>query len=122
MSSQDIRFSPNLIFNMMTIELNETNFPSEVLEATVPVMVDFWSPHCGPCKAIAPLLEQLAEEMAGTAKVGKVNVQDHLKLAVPYGVRALPTLLFFKNGEVKEQIIGANVTKEQLRGVLAGLM
>jgi thioredoxin 1 len=106
----------------MTIELNETNFSTEVLEATVPVLVDFWSPHCGPCKAIAPLLEQLTEEMAGKAKVGKVNVQDHMKLAVPYGVRALPTLLFFKNGEVKEQFIGANITKEQLRGILVGLI
>lgn len=105
----------------MIIELNDTNFSTEVIESTVPVLVDFWSPHCGPCKAIAPVLEQLAEEMAGTAKVGKVNVQDHLKLAVPYGVRALPTLLFFKNGEVKEQIIGANVTKEQIRGILVGL-
>lgn len=106
----------------MTIALNETNFSSEVLEATVPVPVDFWGNHCAPCKAIAPILEQLADEMADRAKVCKVDVGENMPIAVRFGIRSIPTLLFFQNGEVKEQIVGASFTKDQLRDVLLALM
>lgn len=106
----------------MTLELNETNFPSEVLDSKLPVLVDFWGEHCGHCKSLTPLLDQLAGEMAGIAKIGKVNVGSQMPIAVRYGVKALPTLLFFKNGEVKDQFIGANITKDQLRAKLEALM
>ena len=93
-----------------------------MLDSKLPVLVDFWSAHCGPCKKIAPLLDQLAGEMAGIAKIGKVEVGSQMPIAVRYGVKALPTLLIFKNGEVKDQFIGANITKDQLRAKLEALM
>ena len=105
----------------MAQAFNESNFQSEVLESSVPVLVDFWAEWCGPCKAIGPIIDQLADDVAGQAKVGKVNVDDARELAVKYGVRSIPFLLFFQNGEVKDQIVGANVTKEQLKAKLLSL-
>lgn len=105
----------------MAIHLSETNFQAEVIDSTVPVLVDFWAEWCGPCKAIGPLIEQLAEEVSGQAKVGKLNVDEARDLSVKYGVRSIPFLLFFKNGEVKDQIVGANVTKDQLKARLLAL-
>jgi thioredoxin 1 len=105
----------------MAIHLSETNFQAEVIDSTVPVLVDFWAEWCGPCKAIGPLIEQLAEEVVGQAKVGKLNVDEARDLSVKYGVRSIPFLLFFKNGEVKDQIVGANVTKDQLKARLLAL-
>jgi thioredoxin 1 len=105
----------------MSLQITETNFQSEVLESTVPVLVDFWAEWCGPCKAIGPVLDKLSEELEGQAKVAKVNVDQAKNLAVQYGVRSIPFLLFFKNGEIKDQIIGANVTKEQLKAKLLAL-
>jgi thioredoxin 1 len=105
----------------MSLHINEANFQSEVLESTVPVLVDFWAEWCGPCKAIGPVLDKLSEELAGQAKVAKINVDDAKQLAVQYGVRSIPFLLFFKNGEIKDQIVGANVTKEQLKAKLLAL-
>lgn len=105
----------------MAIHLSETNFQVEVIDSTVPVLVDFWAEWCGPCKAIGPLIEQLAEEVSGQAKVGKLNVDEARDLSVKYGVRSIPFLLFFKNGEVKDQIVGANVTKDQLKARLLAL-
>jgi len=105
----------------MAIELNEANFQSEVLDSELPVLVDFWGEHCGPCKRLAPLLDQLAGEMAGQAKVGKVDAGMNMPIATRYGVRAVPNLLFFKNGEVKDQFIGADITKEQMRARLEAL-
>ena len=84
--------------------------------------VDFWAEWCGPCKAIGPLIEQLSEEVSGQAKVGKLNVDEARDLSVKYGVRSIPFLLFFKNGEVKDQIVGANVTKDQLKARLLALV
>ncbi|MGL4399921.1 MAG: thioredoxin family protein [Luteolibacter sp.] len=106
----------------MTLELTETNFQSEVLDSTLPVLVDFWGEHCGPCKRIAPLLDQLAGEMAGIAKIGKVDVGSQMPIAVRYGIRSVPNLLFLKNGEVKDQFIGAEITKEQIRAKLEALV
>ena len=106
----------------MAIHLSNTNFQEEVIDSTVPVLVDFWAEWCGPCKAIGPLIEQLSEEVSGQAKVGKLNVDEARDLSVKYGVRSIPFLLFFKNGEVKDQIVGANVTKDQLKARLLALV
>lgn len=105
----------------MALNLDDTNFQSEVIESNVPVLVDFWAEWCGPCKMIAPLLDTLSTEVAGQAKVAKVNVDQARELAVQYGVRSIPFLLFFKNGEIKDQIVGANVTKDQLKAKLLAL-
>lgn len=105
----------------MSIKLNETNFQSEVIDSDQPVLVDFWAEWCGPCKMIGPILDQLSGEIEGQAKIGKVNVDEARDLAVKFNVRSIPLLLFFKNGEVKDQIVGANVTKEQLKSKLLAL-
>jgi len=98
-------------------EVTDTNFKTEVLEAGMPVLVDFWAPWCGPCRAIAPLLEELAGEYAGRAKIVKINVDDHQKSAASYGVRSIPNLIVFKNGQVAQQIVGA-VPKTKLTQAL----
>jgi len=106
----------------MALQFTESNFQTEVIESSVPVLVDFWAEWCGPCKAIGPIIDQLADDLGGQAKVGKVNVDDARDLAVKYGVRSIPFLLFFQNGEVKDQIVGANVTKDQLKAKLLALV
>jgi len=96
-----------------TIELTDENFQSEVEKSDVPVLVDFWADWCAPCKAIAPAVEEIADEYQGKAKVGKLDVDNNQQTAMNYGIRSIPTLLIFKNGEVAEQIVGA-VPKAQL--------
>jgi thioredoxin 1 len=88
------------------IVLNEQNFEDEVVNASVPVLVDFWAVWCGPCSMIAPVVEEIAKEMKGKVKVGKVNVDEAPALAGRFGIRAIPTLMIFKNGQVVDQIIG----------------
>ncbi len=105
----------------MALQFTEANFQSEVIDSDQPVLVDFWAEWCGPCKMIGPVIDQVATELSGTAKVGKVNVDDARELAVKYNVRSIPLLLFFKNGEVKDQIVGASVTKDQLKAKLQAL-
>jgi thioredoxin 1 len=105
----------------MAEQFNESNFQSEVIESDKPVLVDFWAEWCGPCKMIGPVIDQLSGELDGQAKVGKVNVDEARNLAVKYGVRSIPLLLFFKDGEVKDQIVGANVTKDMLKAKLLAL-
>jgi thioredoxin 1 len=105
----------------MALQLTETNFQSEVIDSNLPVLVDFWAEWCGPCKMIGPVIDQVSAELDGQAKVGKVNVDNARDLAVKYNVKSIPLLLFFKNGEIKDQIVGANVTKDQLKAKLLAL-
>ena len=90
--------------NILT--LTESNFTEQVLQSPVPVLVDFWAEWCGPCKMVAPILDELASEYQGKAVIGKVNIDEHQAIATKYGIRAIPTLLLFKGGEVADQIVG----------------
>ena len=96
--------------NMVT--LTESNFADEVLNSPTPVLVDFWAEWCGPCKMIGPLLDELAGEYDGRVKFGKVNIDDFQQLASQHGIRAVPTLLIFKDGLVAEQIVGARSKRD----------
>jgi len=95
------------------VQVTDATFDGEVLKADLPVLIDFWAPWCGPCKAIAPVVEQLSEEYAGRLKVVKMNVDDNPETPSRYGVRGIPNLIVFKGGQVRDQIIGA-VPKAQL--------
>jgi thioredoxin 1 len=97
--------------------LTDASFDQEVLQSGVPVLVDFWAEWCGPCKMLGPVLEELAGEYTGRVKVGKLNIDEHQKVASDYGIRAIPTLLLFKNGEVAEQIVGLR-SKRDLKASL----
>jgi len=100
-----------------TIAFTDSNFSDEVLSSDKPVLVDFWAEWCGPCRKIGPVVDELSTEYEGKAKIGKVNVDDNPEVSVKYGIRSIPALLIFKNGEVVDQIIGAvpkAVLKKQL--------
>ncbi|PIE01423.1 MAG: thioredoxin [Acidobacteria bacterium] len=104
-----------------TLTLNNDNFESEVLQSDIPVVVDFWATWCGPCRAIAPVLDELAAEYEGRVKIGKVNVDENRALAGQYRVMSIPTLLFIKDGKVVNQQVGA-MGRDQLASVIDGLM
>lgn len=103
--------------NPHIIKLTDANFDAEVKNQKVPVLVDFWAAWCAPCRAIAPHLEDLATKYAGQAIVGKLNVDEESQTAGALGIRALPTLLLFKNGQVAEQLVGA-VSKDRIEALI----
>ena len=92
---------------MTTKPVSDDSFDADVLGSDGPVLVDFWAEWCGPCKMISPALEEISEEMDGKVKIAKINVDENQELAVQYGVRSIPMLLMFKNGEIADQMIGA---------------
>ena len=91
----------------MVYKFDESNFDAEVLQSDIPVFVDFYADWCGPCKMMSPVIDKLAEEYAGKIKVGKVNVDENGDLAVKYGIMSIPNMVFFKNGEVADRVVGA---------------
>ncbi len=93
--------------NAKYVTLTDDNFRSEVLESDAPVLVDFWATWCGPCRMIAPVIEQLASEYEGRAKIAKMDVDHNPETPMHFGIRSIPTLLFFKDGQVVDQVIGA---------------
>ncbi|MEX0602260.1 MAG: thioredoxin [Bacteroidota bacterium] len=103
---------------MKPVELTDSNFQAEVLNSSLPVLVDFWAVWCGPCKMIAPIVEDLAKEYDGKVKVGKVDVDNNQQVALQFGIRSIPTLLIFKGGKVVDQLVGA-VPKRALAEKLA---
>jgi thioredoxin 1 len=100
--------------NSTVIKLDESNFDRELTQDDKPVIVDFWAEWCGPCKMIAPLLDEIAREKAGTVKVAKVNVDESQSLSFKYNIRAIPALLFFKNGQLRDQVTGVTSKKDLL--------
>src|SRR3954449_1637952 len=106
--------------NSAAVTLDDSNFDKEVTQSTQPVLVDFWAEWCGPCKMIAPLIDEIAKEKAGSVKVAKVNVDDNQSLSMKYNVRAIPALLFFKNGQLRGQTVG-KTSKKDLLGRLEAL-
>ena len=100
--------------NSATVTIDESNFETEVTKSDKPVLVDFWADWCGPCKMIAPVLDEIAKEKGTAVKVAKVNIDDNQSLSLRFNVRAIPTLLFFKNGQVVDQVTGMTSKKDLL--------
>lgn len=98
---------------MSTVKVDKSNFQADVLQSSEPVVVDFWAEWCGPCKMIAPALDEIATEMGGKIKIAKLNIDENPELAAQYGVRSIPTLLMFKDGQVAANMVGA-VPKSRL--------
>ncbi len=96
--------------NILTITSN--NYDQEIAKSDIPVMVDFWAQWCGPCRAVAPIMEELAAEYKGKAKVGKINVDEQAELASKFRIMSIPTVMLFKNGEPVEKVIGARSKKD----------
>lgn len=99
------------------VEVVDSAFDEEVMESEVPVLVDFWAPWCGPCRALSPVIEEISEDYEGSVKVGKVNVDENPETTMKFRIRSIPTLIVFKNGEVAEQIVGA-VPKSEIEKIL----
>ena len=104
---------------MATVKIDKNNFKTDVLDSSEPVVVDFWAEWCGPCKMIAPALEEIASEMGGKVKIAKLNIDENPELAAQFGVRSIPTLMLFKGGEVADMKVGA-ATKTALSAWIGG--
>ena len=106
------------------VTLTQENFANEVLQSTTPVLVDFWAEWCGPCKMIAPVLNELADEYAGKTKIAKINIEEgsNQQLAVDYGVRSIPTFLVFRGGQIIAQHLGISGGKPKLKSLLDGAL
>ena len=104
-----------------TFAATDQNFELEVLKSDIPVLVDFWAAWCVPCKMIAPTLEEVGAEFAGRAKIAKVNVDENKAIATKYGIRGIPSLLLFKGGELKEQLVGVQTRQEIARIITKNL-
>jgi thioredoxin 1 len=100
--------------NSAAITVDESNFDDEVIKSAQPVLVDFWAEWCGPCKMIAPILDEIAREKVGAVKVAKVNVDNNQSLSARYNIRAIPTLLLFKDGQLRDQVMGMTSKKDLL--------
>lgn len=98
---------------MPTVEITDSNFEQEVIKSEIPVLIDFWAVWCGPCKAIAPVIEEISNEYEGKLKVGKLDIDNNQEVSVKYGIRSIPTLLIFKEGKIVDQIVGA-IPKSQI--------
>ena len=105
--------------NSSVIKLDESNFDREVTQDGKPVIVDFWAEWCGPCKMIAPMLDEIARDKADAVKVAKVNVDENQSLSLKYNIRAIPALLFFKNGQLRDQVTGVTSKKDLLNRIEA---
>ncbi|MFH2201566.1 MAG: thioredoxin [Elusimicrobiota bacterium] len=103
------------------IQLTDDTFEKEVLQSSEPVLVDFWAPWCGPCRMIAPIVEELAEEYAGKAKIAKLNTDESPNTATKFNISAIPTMLFFKGGEVEKQVVGVH-SKADIKKILDELL
>ncbi len=103
------------------VQVSDDSFDTEVLQSPLPVLIDFWAPWCGPCRAIAPIVDQLADEYAGKLKIVKMNVDDNPRTPANYGVRGIPNLILFKGGQVQQQIVGA-VPKAHLVKAISGVV
>lgn len=104
-----------------TMTITDSNFETEVLQSSTPVLVDFWAPWCGPCRVIGPVVEEMASTYAGRLKVGKLNVDDHPSIAQRYGITGIPALLFFRNGQRVDTVVGAvpkSVLQKHVDGVV----
>jgi len=106
---------------MSLIHFTDANFKKEALESEVPVLVDFWAAWCGPCKMIAPIVDELAKDYAGKVKIGKLNVDENPKIATHYGIMSIPTLIFLKNGKVMEQAVGV-MSRAELKKKMEALI
>ncbi len=102
----------------MAIQVTDSAFETEVLKCDLPVLVDFWAPWCGPCRALGPVIEELANEYTGQVKIAKMNVDENPNTPGKYGIRAIPTLILFKNGEVLDQVTGA-VSKSSIKEMIS---
>jgi len=107
--------------SLAVLEITDSTFDTEVLQSQVPVLVDFWATWCGPCKMIAPVLEELAKQYEGKVKIAKVDVDNNVRIATKYDIRSIPTLYIFKDGKVVRTIVGA-VPKNQLTTALDGVL